>query len=653
MNQTLLKLLEQHRNYHWKELQEKLNIYSDEDLIDALFVIINEGIENYNHLSSPKSRRYLEKAVHYLNYRGINDMTEDSNRYVQQINQLIKKIHYLISGIQFDDKKYYHSGEFLNRILFGLKQSKMKFINQKFRKSDYQNERDQEFYFLTRVIEEIDDYSFLENLFEDYKELVNITNSEGYCLFDSVIDLYIKCMKSSRDEEKIRYYQAVLKLMIYSSNFRISREVLLELSDELDHMIFKIKDSDLNKQEKAWRIYYLEELISVLKTKRGPREVKFKLEELDKKYGVKKNYSKEMIEELQHLSFPMDLEVQDDTNVEVYTIDKPGTILKDDGYSFKKMEDGTYQLTMYYPLVADYIPRKSALDQCLRDQGETLRSPGRVKFLFTKRASSTYFSLDEGVERYALAVNFKLDMDYQCQKISFYRSKIKVRKNFIFDEVDEILNQNLDSDVKGWLTSLTSIIKHLPFDHHNRWRLIDAKEHIFTLSHFVNIEVAKLIQKEGIPFIYRKYDSHYVSKKLLEIREQMGLEKNSFVNSVIFVACTRKYSKRTFTMDPEENHIIASITNPIHEYASIMSQYLILNHFIDQGSRPIKLYNNELPEVIKHLDHRHQCYRHFSSERKQLFENLYSEQNKIEPKENQKQKTLVKRIDKKNECGKI
>ncbi len=647
MDQTLIKLLEQQRNYHWKELQDKLNMYSDEDLICALFDIVDDGIENYNHLAKPKSHHYIEKAVHYLNYRGINDMIEDPKFYIRRINQLIHKTHCLIAGVQIDHKKYYHSVQCLNRILFGLKQSKMKFINQKFRKSDYQNEQDEEFYFLTRVIEEINDYSFLENLFDDYKELVNLVNSEGYCLFDAVIDLYLKCMKSSRNEEKIRYYQAILKLMIYSKNFRINREILLELSDELDHLIFKIKDSDLNTQEKKWRIYYLEELISVLKIKRGPREVKFQLEELNQKYVVKRGYPKEIMEEFQHLSFPSDLEVQDDRDVLVYTIDKAGTVLKDDGYAFKKFEDGSYELTMYYPLVADYIPRKGVLDQFLRSQGETLRASNFVKFLFTKRVSSTYFSLDEGKERYALAIHFKFDSNNHCHDISFDRAKIKIHKNFTFEEVDELLHQNLDSDVKEWLTSLTSIIKNLPTAQDNRWGLNDTREHIFKLSHFVNVEIADLMKRKQIPFVYRKYDSRYIFKKLVELQQQMGLEKNSFVNSVIYIACTRTYSKRTYTTDASENRIIASITNPIHEYASIVSQYLILQYFIDHD-RPIKLYNNELDTVAKQLDHRHQCYRHFISERKQLVETLDLEQGILKQKSEQKGKTLVKRIDKYN-----
>lgn len=643
MNQKLLKLLEQNRQYHFKELQQKLDIYSDEDLIQELFVLLETGLENYNHLSSPKCHHYLEEAVHYLNYRGINDMTSNPTIYIGKINALIHKIHYLISTVQVDDKKYYHSVECLKRILLQLKQSKMKFINQKFYKNDYQNEIDEEFYFLTRVIEEINDYSCLEHLFDDYKELVNLVNSEGYCLFDAIIDLYIKCMKSSRNEDKIRYYQAVLKLMIYSKNFRINREILLELSDELDHMIFKVKDSDLNKEEKKWRIYYLEELISVLKTKRGNREVKYKLEELDKKYGIRKTYPKEVLDELHHLTFPEDIEVQDDTDVVVYTIDKPGTILKDDGYAFRKLEDGTYQLTVYYPLVADYIPRKSKLDSFLRKQGETLRASGRTQFLFTRRASDHYFSLNEGVDRYALAVQFDLNDTYQCQNVSFYRSKIRVRKNFTFDEVDELLNQNLDSDVKDWMTSLTSIIKNLSFKKMNSYQMIDTKDCIFTLSHFVNNVVADFIKQESIPFIYRKYDSHYVSRKLFQIREEMGLEDNSFVNSIIYVACSRKYSKRIFTNDSSENHITCCITNPMHEYASIISQYLILDHFIDKGTRPIKLYNNELENVTDQLDHRHQRNRHFISEQKQLLEKLnHSEYEKTK----EKPKTLSKRIDK-------
>ena len=111
MNQELLKLLKLKTNYSWGELKRKMKIESNEVLIAMLFVIVRDGLESFNINSSPINKHYIEKALHYLNYRGINKMINQHAYYVDELNDLIMIGHRLLSTIYSENKLYLHNKE--------------------------------------------------------------------------------------------------------------------------------------------------------------------------------------------------------------------------------------------------------------------------------------------------------------------------------------------------------------------------------------------------------------------------------------------------------------------------------------------------------------------------------------------------------------
>ena len=163
------------------------------------------------------------------------------------------------------------------------------------------------------------------------------------------------------------------------------------------------------------------------------------------------------------------------------------------------------------------------------------------------------------------------------------------------------------------------------------------------INTFVQETIAKYIASKQIPFIYRKKETNYISNKLNSIKEEMHITDNTFVDSIISIYDNDDNLKRRYTNIPY-GEITSSILNPIRDYASIASQYLILQNIVDDENKKIKLYFTELEDLTEHLDNRHRKNKHFKSDYNQLY-SLLEHREKIIDKQNQ-EKIKVKKLTK-------
>ena len=364
MSLELLKLLKIKTNYPWIELKRKLGIGSDEELIRDLFHIVDYGLENFNIESSPVKKHYIEKALHYLNYRGINKMIAKNTYYVEELDRFIEQTHRLISTIYSENRLYLHNKELLERILLALKQSKHKFYKSNYRKQDMKNEKDELFEFVSAMIKNIEDYQLYEELFLEDRDLINMVNSQGYCLLDGVIDQYVSCVKSSHNIEKIHYYQSMIELLMHHSSNRISKELCFSLIDELNQLTFKISASHLPIEERKYRLTYIYEMMKILGDFETEKDLHIQLENTLKKYGIP--YENDSIQEAlcSNLEPRKDVVLEDHTQKRVYTIDRKFTKIFEDAISMEKNDHQTI-LYFYFPLSADYIEMKHPMNKHL------------------------------------------------------------------------------------------------------------------------------------------------------------------------------------------------------------------------------------------------------------------------------------------------
>lgn len=599
MNLELLKMLKQKKKYHWNELKEKLNIFSDEDLIDELFNIVENGIEEFNVNSSSTKKHYIEKALHYLNYRGINDMFNNNEKYIVKIDKSIKDIHLILSSIYSDNKLYQHNKELLERILFALKQIKHKFYKINYSKKDYLNEVDELFDFMCRIMVEVENYKVYENLFNDDKDLINIINSDGYSLLDGIIDNCLKAIKSSNDDKKINYYKQMLKLLLKHDSNRFSAEFRLSLVDELEQLFIKINNSNLNIFEKKYRIKNIHELIEILSINYKALKECENLYSAMEKYGISHTYDSEYLKLCSEIKKDDSHQYQDHTDKFVFTLDKSNTFIFEDAICIEKVSDYT-KLYFYTPLVADYIDSKSKINKYLEMQSSSIYCKNLKKHIIPTDISKKNFSFDEGVKKGAFTVEITLDRDYKVVDTNVYRSLISVKKNYLYNLKD------ISSNSYPELNDLISVAKKLSsfVNRGNCETVVNALE-VFNL--FCKKVIINKASSLNFPLIYKETTKQYLIDKLYNISDEMNLNNNDYVRRIIEIIKLQKYKNKVYTLKEMDN---IPLTNPAREYASLLNQRILLQELVD---RDIKCYYKDLESIIETLNNQEIKNKQFST----------------------------------------
>ena len=604
MNLELLKMLNQKKKYHWKELKEKLDIYDNADLINELFVIVEEGIENFNVNSSPIKKHYIEKALYYLNYRGINEMFENNTKYIDKIDKLIREIHHILSSTYSGNKSYQHNKELLERILFTLKQIKHKFYKINYSKKDYRNELDELFDFMCRIIVEIENYDVYENLFNDDKDLINIINSDGYSLLDGIIDNCLKAIKSSNDDKKINYYKQMIKLILTHNSNRFSDEFRLALVDELNQLFIKINNSNLNIFEKKYRIKNIQELIEILVTDYKVEKVNNNLYSITEKYGISAEYESEYLDLCKNIKNNNNYQYQDHTNKNVFTIDKKNTYIYEDAICIEKEDDCT-KLYFYTPLVADYIDSKSKINKYLENQSSSIYSKNFIKHLIPSSISKENFSFDVDKTLDAFTIEITLDKNNKVSNTKIYRSLIKIKKNYLytlkdislssFEELDDVIN-------------IANNICHFT----NKKSCETIVSVLNVLNMFCKKAVIDLSYNLNIPIIYKETTKQYLIDKLYEISSDMNLNNNEYVKNIIEMIKIQKYKNKVYTSKEMDN---IPLTNPAREYASLLNQRILLQELVDHD---IKHYYKDTENILENLNKQEIKNKQFSKDYNKL-----------------------------------
>jgi len=628
----LRKHLEQANRIPMKDLKKELDIYNNDDLALMILDLVDDGVKNFNYFSKPDKRHYMKRGLEYLARNNIDIYITDKTKIIDKIDDVITNIHEIQKPVSVDpnNSRFYHGYEFLDRLLYMLKKTRSALNSEKYYEKNYHDEKDEEFKFLVKIITEIDDYKFLEKLFDTYPEVLNAVDKNKYTLFDMVIEQYIKILVSEENQGKLAYYQAVLKLFIYSKRCYISDELIHAIIDELKHLIMRINESDLYKPEREKRIYYINELITVLNIKRYQKDISDEINNLYNKYDVHELVPDQVLKEMKSMTIPNNTSYKDLRDRDIFTIDTTGSKTYDDAMSIDKIDENRTRLSIYVPAVADFIPKRSIIDKYIRNKGEAIFLKDKVLPLFPFEICEKLFSLDHGKKRLALTFDIIFNGN-EIEDINIYRGLIEVRKNLYYDNCK-------DTDEGYKLKEFDTKILNNKTKDENNYKIIHTN-----INTFVQETIAKYIASKQIPFIYRKKETNYISNKLNSIKEDMNITDNTFVDSIISIYDNDDNLKRRYTNIPY-GEITSSILNPIRDYASIASQYLILQNIVDDENKIIKLYFTELEDLTEHLDNRHRKNKHFKSDYNQLYSLLKHREN-IMAKQNQ-EKIKVKKLTK-------
>jgi RNB domain len=133
--------------------------------------------------------------------------------------------------------------------------------------------------------------------------------------------------------------------------------------------------------------------------------------------------------------------IEDRTKWSVFTIDPPHSLDFDDGFSIKALENGQHQLSIYISNVTIWMDVLNLWDSFSR-RISTIYLPDRKRPMLPTILSDCLCSLQANNLRIAFVMDLFIDANDEIVDITYSNSKIKVYKNYSYEEPALLSNLN-------------------------------------------------------------------------------------------------------------------------------------------------------------------------------------------------------------------
>src|SRR5580698_7643793 len=130
---------------------------------------------------------------------------------------------------------------------------------------------------------------------------------------------------------------------------------------------------------------------------------------------------------------------RDFRNTITFTIDPFDAKDFDDALSFKKLENGNYEIGVHIADVAHYIQPESALDREAEDRGTSVYLVDRVIPMLPERLSNGLCSLRPKEDKLCFAAVFELNEEAHVINEWFGKTVIHSDRRFAYEEVQEVI----------------------------------------------------------------------------------------------------------------------------------------------------------------------------------------------------------------------
>ena len=139
-------------------------------------------------------------------------------------------------------------------------------------------------------------------------------------------------------------------------------------------------------------------------------------------------------------------QLEERTDVEIFSIDPQGSVDFDDAFSIKEVADnaGKYILSIYISNVTIWLDYLN-LWPSMSNRISTIYLPDRKRPMLPTVLSDCLCSLQEGEKRFALTMDLHIYFDFATssmiiREIKYSNSIIQVKKNYVYDEPDLLTN---------------------------------------------------------------------------------------------------------------------------------------------------------------------------------------------------------------------
>lgn len=301
--------------------------------------------------------------------------------------------------------------------------------------------------------------------------------------------------------------------------------------------------------------------------------------------------------------------VTDMRNRYTFTIDPTGADCLDDALSFRKLDNGNFEITVYIADVAGMITPGSEIDRYACTMAETIFRNKTIPMLPNKICNS-YSSLIMGSDKLVHAYTFEITPNNKVTNTRIERALIRVKDNYSYDKIDSMINYG-NTEFADGLRELYQYSKASYSYNVRRQGYRESKEIldpsragverygnnpsnriISELKILTNYTLSKKANKMNIPFIYRNnlQNTKISDPNFVSLFNDSEFER---IKYVLYAAFSSSYysniNEGHYGLDLE---VYAHTSIPLRNYSSFFNQRMIDTYMIDE-----KLDNVDTPAL--------------------------------------------------------
>ena len=328
-----------------------------------------------------------------------------------------------------------------------------------------------------------------------------------------------------------------------------------------------------------------------------------------------------------------------------FTIDPADAKDFDDGLSFEKIDNGTYQIGVHIADVTFYVKSGSEIDNEAYQKGTSTYLVDRVIPMLPEELCNDICSLNPNEDKLCMSVVFTMDDNAQVLKHKICRTVIHSNARLNYEQAQDIIDgkasEDTDKDLCEAINILNKLAKQLREARMANGSLDISQEEIrFTLdsrgypintyfsiqtesNHLIeefmllaNRTVAEDVGKK--PFIYRIHDEPD-SVKLAEIETFLkhfnkDKDNNPIIRNIVDLLTIRAMAKAVYSTKNIGHYGLAfkyytHFTSPIRRYPDMMVHRLVSQYIL--GERGVQntifseqdriAYNNNITEYLEDI----------------------------------------------------
>lgn len=608
--EKLRLILKQKHIYDLNTLNEQLvrdSSLSKEEILRLLVKLIKSEVKSYD-VDSKKilKTKYIYKCFKYLCLSENLECIEDYNSFLGELSKVQEDLFCKMQkNVPSMSPNYYAIDKFLRKINNNIDLVRIRLnevmINKNIYSKDYVEDNIK---FVNYLIYNVKNIGYLEEIFKIYPQLMYLKVDNDKYIIDDLITKYIDETAKKDNNNLILYYQEVIKLILSSAKFSISKKhqglIIKRLELEKNNLDY----CHLNKSNKKKQKFFIDEIIDLIQNS-NVMEQDTKAFNINYKYNINVGFPKKVRDEIEELEKNKYIineygDFYDYSNKNIITIDSDNTIIFDDAFSFEKLPNGNYLLNIYVTDVSRYVKDNSATNKAAFERTSTIYLPDQNLNMLPDYFNKELCSLNEGNHYYAISYEYVFSEDLTLINFDIKKALIKISKNYSYSSLDFYINYAKDTKSLEYFNELFKFASKLKsknlFNRNYHFikslakKNIDGPEYTSNYSAMVSdfmiltnhMISEKMKEIDGL-YIYRNNISSIDDKNLSELNISLNNENNI---AFMIERLSKMYVPSYYSLD-NEGHMglnIASYghnTSPIRRYADLENQRLIKEQLIN------------------------------------------------------------------------